>query len=291
MASMEITTRIGCRNTCVYCPHDTIAKAYTQKSKKYLMSVDLFKACLNKIPLEVKISFSGMCEPWLNSECTRMLLYACGRGHAVEVFTTLVGVSLADIDLIASLKLERFEVHLSSGKEYENILVDHNYLAVLDRLLKSSINATYVFYGKALHPEVNLLIKESGVNAMHNLAHTRANNVELDGKLMTIRKRGVIGCKRNLTSNVLLPNGEVVLCCMDYGMQHVLGNLTTSSYESLFANEVFLSIQRGLKDEAIGTLCRYCEWYAYDVSWYAKVYNRYLYKIERVFQRKNVPKV
>jgi len=25
--------------------------------------------------------------------------------------------------------------------------------------------------------------------------------------------------------NVLLPNGDVVLCCMDYGLDHILGNL------------------------------------------------------------------
>lgn len=33
--------------------------------------------------------------------------------------------------------------------------------------------------------------------------------------------------------NVLLPNGNVVLCCMDFDMQRVLGNLKRQSYEEI----------------------------------------------------------
>ena len=42
-------------------------------------------------------------------------------------------------------------------------------------------------------------------------------------------------CNRALrmNHNVLLPNGDVVLCCMDFGMQHVLGNLKRQSYEEI----------------------------------------------------------
>ena len=33
--------------------------------------------------------------------------------------------------------------------------------------------------------------------------------------------------------NVLLPNGDVVLCCMDYNLVHILGNLLTQTYEEI----------------------------------------------------------
>ena len=33
--------------------------------------------------------------------------------------------------------------------------------------------------------------------------------------------------------NVLLPNGDVVLCCMDYDLKHVIGNLLTQTYEEI----------------------------------------------------------
>jgi hypothetical protein len=37
--------------------------------------------------------------------------------------------------------------------------------------------------------------------------------------------------------NVMLPNGDVVLCCNDYGLKHKLGNLLTTNYEDLNRTE------------------------------------------------------
>ena len=37
--------------------------------------------------------------------------------------------------------------------------------------------------------------------------------------------------------NVLLPDGRVVICCMDYSLQHVIGNLEKQSYYELFQGE------------------------------------------------------
>ena len=40
------------------------------------------------------------------------------------------------------------------------------------------------------------------------------------------RKTGRIICKTNsLNYNVLIPNGDVQLCCMDYGLDAKIGNL------------------------------------------------------------------
>jgi hypothetical protein len=32
-------------------------------------------------------------------------------------------------------------------------------------------------------------------------------------------------CDNRLESNILLPNGDLLICCMDYGMEYVFGNL------------------------------------------------------------------
>ena len=65
---------------------------------------------------------------------------------------------------------------------------------------------------------------------------TRAGNVPLDKVASPKRKAKVMGCVRGLQQNVLLPNGDVLLCCMDWGMKHVLGNLLTGDYSNLFAS-------------------------------------------------------
>jgi len=49
------------------------------------------------------------------------------------------------------------------------------------------------------------------------------------------RKDNINGCSRgdNFDTNVMLPNGDVVLCCQDYGLKHILGNLFKIRFEDL----------------------------------------------------------
>jgi hypothetical protein len=65
-------------------------------------------------------------------------------------------------------------------------------------------------------------------------------------------------------SNVVMPNGDVHLCCMDYGGKHILGNLIRDSYESLHMSSVMGNIIKVNKqcEFSEGTICRKCE----DVS-------------------------
>jgi hypothetical protein len=55
-------------------------------------------------------------------------------------------------------------------------------------------------------------------------------------------------CVERLYHNVLLPNGDVSLCCMDYGLKYVLGNLYNQEYNDIIPEP----------NTTFG-LCRYCE--------------------------------
>jgi len=93
---------------------------------------------------------------------------------------------------------------------------------------------------------------------------SRAGNLENVKGIWAVngRKHGKVRCITSmgncLNNNVLLPNGDVVLCCMDYGLKHILGNLILSDYPSLFTGEEFYKLQRGLNDDSLDILCRYC---------------------------------
>ena len=58
--------------------------------------------------------------------------------------------------------------------------------------------------------------------------------------------------------NVLLPNGDVALCCMDWSAKYVLGNLKHDRFEDLYRSETFRHVLRGLKDPSVDLLCRTC---------------------------------
>lgn len=288
MSSIEITTTIGCRINCAYCPQDKINKAYAARGSVFQMGLDVFKACIDKIPPSVVIYFSGMCEPWLNPECTKMLLYAHETGHRIGVFTSLVGMGLSDISLLEPIPFTVFCVHLPSDKGREGIKIDKNYLEVLEKLAKSKISPSYVVFNGAPKQDVKALLRNKIVARLK--VCSRGRNIEMESMALPKRRRGAIGCALNLRGNMLLPNGDVILCCVDYGMKHVLGNLLTSDYDSLFRGEEFLRIKRGLRDESEDILCRYCEEYAYNANLFTRsfvplVYNLKNFRSLRVLYR------
>jgi len=77
------------------------------------------------------------------------------------------------------------------------------------------------------------------------------------------RKTGKIKCSAcgpKLDHNVLLPNGNVALCCMIYDLKHIVGNLLTGTYDSLFESEEYKKVLRGQAgDESVDIACRSCE--------------------------------
>jgi radical SAM protein with 4Fe4S-binding SPASM domain len=70
-------------------------------------------------------------------------------------------------------------------------------------------------------------------------------------------KKGKIRCDNHEAGEVL-PNGDVVLCCMDYGLKHKLGNLLVNSYEDILNSEEFKKVKLSMDDDNIESICRYC---------------------------------
>ncbi len=155
-SNLEITTVIGCKNMCSYCPQEKLLNAY--KDDVRVMSFETFKKCVDKVPIDSEIHFTGMAEPFLNPDCVKMIEYAFRKGHEIFLSTTLVG--LKDIPLLEKITFKTFLVHLPS--EDSNIKVDENYLKTLKDLSESSIKVTYIHF-KNLHPKIKniLILRES----------------------------------------------------------------------------------------------------------------------------------
>jgi len=185
---MEITTKVGCVNACTYCPQDVFTVEYAKRSDKLLMSFDDFKKCINKIPKDMYITFSGMCEPWLNPDCTEMLLYAYNKGHKVKMFTSLIGMTPSDIGELSNVHFDFALVHLPSEGDYEKIKIDDNYLEVLKKIEKSNIDISYVFRGKKLHPKVRPLIEKTTHTIHEGSLNMRANNIQIENRYFMKKK-------------------------------------------------------------------------------------------------------
>jgi len=246
--ALEITTKIGCINNCSYCPQDLLIKEYKKISNITSMSLDTFTGCIKKIDDSVEIQFTGMCEPFLNGKCINMIKLAAVRNN-VRVSTTLIGMKFKDIGALEKINFVAFDIHLpaSSG---DNIKVDKNYIDLLKAVSLSSIpNKQYHYHGRKLHPGIDF-IKADKVKA-----HSRAGNV---ASKKDKAKTGVVYCERDYKCPVLLPNGDIVLCCMDYGLKHRLGNLLKQDIADIYNSQNFKDICNALKQDS-NSMCHKCE--------------------------------
>lgn len=275
-ATLEINTVIGCSLGCVYCPQDTVVRAYRQLQSPLgsVMSLETFVTCLDKLPPGVRIDFSGMAEPWLNPHCTEMLLYAHRQGFEIAVYTTAAGLSEADIDRLADVPFRVFTVHLPDATgRYTRIPHDDQYLQTIRKLGGTISQAHFTVIG-TVHPAVREVINRP-VRSIS--LHDRAGNVGPDrlsdlpdlAFTSTGKIRGRLRCSAvtgyELNHNVLFPNGDVALCCMDYGLRHGLGNLLENSYAALFESPEYARVQSGLIHDS-DILCRTCR-YAERDTW------------------------
>lgn len=215
---LEITTNIGCSNNCWYCPQDLLLSQYHSKSS---MSLVYFDKYLAKIPKEVIIMFAGFSEPFLNHACYKMICHA-SQQHEVMVYTTLKGFEYWMFEYIEHIKFKFFYYHQT--QKNKNIL------------------------GMKLYNLSNFM--EGGISL-----HDRAGNIP---NLPHRYIKGKILCQEGMEHGVLLPNGDVVLCCMNYGLQHKLGNLTKQSYQEIFNSKELIKIKEDQLKEDSDILCRKC---------------------------------
>ena len=98
-----------------------------------------------------------------------------------------------------------------------------------------------------------------------------------------VHKTGHIRCSKDLRENVLLPNGDVVACCNDYGLEHSFGNLMEKDYQALFSSKGFKRLEDLMKDDEKDLLCRRDCKHARGVTLKSQLMdNKYVYNLRHI---------
>ena len=254
--TLEITTSIpkaGCVVDCVFCPQRVLQKVWDAEkfttNEARTMKLEDFKMVIDKLPKEVRITLSGFTEPWLNKQCTDMLLYAHEQGHRVSVFTTAVGMGLKDVERIKDIPFcggpnGGFTLHLPDNERLAKHPITKTYIKVVQALKDANINNFQTMSMGVVHEDVEHIYDDKDVN--HYEMWHRAGNLlgeaqlkpevkEVWDRFKSIMHEGEMtcGCVEDLYHNILLPNGEVSLCCMDYNLEEILGNLYFEEYDDI----------------------------------------------------------
>ncbi len=257
--SIEVTLAMGCRIDCKYCPQNVLLKKFfSENTKTRQMSFEDFKVIISKVKKGGTICFSGMCEPFSNPKCADMICYAYEQGFRVTLFSTLVGCSEEDVDRISDVEYDGIILHLPDVDLNSKIYINDQYLKVLKKAHEKLDITGYSCHG-TLSNEVKPIVDMKKYRP--SVMMDRAGNLETGAHKTP---KGEIVCMvgsadgyGNWTPEVL-PDGTVVLCCMDYGMKHILGNLITQSASEIINGHEYQKIKSGMKDETSTILCRHC---------------------------------
>lgn len=271
--SLELTTMIGCPLMCTFCPQKNLKQSYG-KNTKY-MTVDTLITVLDKLPINTTIDFSGMAEPWANPDCTDMLEQTLARGFKVSIFSTLFGMKVEDATRIAKL-FEKYNsqivtvcIHLPDangnmlGWKYSEEW-KQCFLIIANSKAPNGVGAMTMDGSGKVHPDIAGFARVS----YHAELHTRADSLDvtqigMQPVKVTPNHTSPLTCRSTpfFDRNVLLPNGDVVLCCMDYNLKHIIGNLLDQNYEDIFKNKALLDLIKTNETPGFSkcSICKSCD--------------------------------
>lgn len=268
--ALEITTMIGCPLMCTFCPQENLRNAYG-KDIKYMRVEDLDKA-LDKMPINSRIDFSGMAEPWANPDCTEMLKITLEKGFTVAIFSTLYGLKQSEVGMVVSL-LEQYNdqvevvcLHLPDnngnmkGWKYSDEWREV-FMTVARAKVKCGVGAMTMDKNGSVHEKIRDFARATfGFDG-----HSRADSLNLDqikGQPIKLppRHTSPLTCYSTpfYDRPVLLPNGDLALCCMDYNLKHIVGNLYKQEYYEIFQNKEFLDLV-ALNEQPGFSKCSICK--------------------------------
>lgn len=216
---LEITTAIGCPIQCKMCPQDLLKSRYQGER---MLSLENFKIICDKVDCD--IIFSGMCEPFINPEAIEMVEYAA-QNHLVSIFTTLTGLTIEKYERLRKIKYRWFCVHVPDGQLNTKLKCNPVYLQLLRYVTENPPECEKFWFSMhgGYHPAIIPIIYG---HEIENTMIDRAGNLNL--AWCKFEHEGNVKCScGGFDQNVLLPDGTVILCCMDYGLKHKLGNLLT----------------------------------------------------------------
>lgn len=245
------------------------------------MTFSDFQLALKHIPKWLDVCFTGMNEPFENSEAFQMLEYACQNNYNVHVYSTLKSLTYAQIENLRDLKIKSFVIHLPDKDKMMALTIDEEYLKKLFAFYNLNLkNVRYVCIGSipsglpdaiAKNVKCNKEIILRAGNLVQNARmkndlryhHNCGRIYDNKTPIICTRRLNYHGEDRRAThveTTVLMPNGTLVLCCNDFGLQHPLGNLYEKDYETIMYGQNMQQIEASMMCEThMDLLCRKCE--------------------------------
>ncbi len=277
---IQIQTQSGCNARCIFCPN----KYLYNKLEHGKMTEELFRKIIDEIAKEEgveRVSLYLMNEPTLDRTLPEKVAYAKSKlkkNVEVAIDTNGSGLTQEMIDGLIDAGLDRLLVSIQgfSKETYEKIMVGLNYektMENMERLIetvkrkgakKPKIIVSMVTCGINEH-EVRKFKKfwrSKGVKAASSVVKNRGGLIEESKELFPYGLKGRVSCARPFRDAVILYNGDMPLCCMDWERRVILGNVLKSSIKEVWLGDRLQKIRECFNAgrlEELPDICKNCK--------------------------------
>ena len=250
MAALELTLTISACLGCKVCPQGKLAAAYQNRQFARRLTFADFVTALSKLPKDVEIHFSGFSEPFLHPGAPAMIHEACRQGFGVQLYTTLMGLTENGAAVLRDCRFNAVRLHLPDQK---HLRINADIWLSQFELFKTTGHKYTAMAMSNVEEPIATALEKAGVEI------ELPDMLSRGGALWKPRHlTGPIRCTANRWhNNVMLPDGSVVVCCMDWGLSMPLGNLLTDSYAQISEKAEAYARNTNPPDDSI---CRDCEW-------------------------------
>lgn len=258
-----------CNLRCIMCPYQKM------KRKKKLMSMKLFKKIVDEAKQLgcARITLQVYSEPLMDPHLIDRIKYIKSKGVEAGFFTnaTLLDEKMALKILNSGLDFIKFSVDAGNKEDYEKIRIGADWDKVKDNIIS--------FYKKRRElklkkPEISIFMIKQESNEKNIKSHkdfwsaytdsinisvvdNRAEDKISESFLKKYKNPYPCFTPRGLT---ILSNGKLVICCLDYDGEMVLGDLKTQSLKEIIETDKFkkiLDLHMSFKGDKI-EMCKNC---------------------------------
>ncbi len=242
-----------CNARCFMCPYQKMTRPKVKMSMEFYRKI--IDDCLANGIKSLNLNFHN--EPFIDDLVFERIRYAKSRGMKVAMYSngSLMNQNIIGQILDSGIDVIDFSFDGFSKKTYEEIRVNLNFEKTRDNilnlinernrrgLLKPGINMIFVKSKKNFHEvkDFNNFWKDKADSVGFSLDDNRNETYNIS---QAVKKRNVTyPCRKLWTELIVMSNGKVCLCCLDFDGKTILGDFNHQSLKEIWGNEQFKRIR------------------------------------------------
>ena len=279
--SLMVQTTSRCNAACVFCPYPGVSREIRHGEMSFSLFAKLMKECA-RYPEVKSINLFLMNEPLMDRQIVERLNYAKDTNPeaAICLWTNGCGLDerLSRNLILSGLDAIGVSIHAQWAETYRQLTGRSDFERVLRRVTR------FVELRNELRPGFRVDIRLVGVRqflspeevdeAVEYWAARGVSDVEsllghvnragnLPGTYGVVH-RHIAGCADRMPYQMaaILYTGEVVICCMDWRKEGLMGNIKTESLARIWRSDRrrrLMAMLQGEEDASSDFLCKRCE--------------------------------